>query len=166
MTSPVGDRRGAGVGQSWRWTSVVTALLLLTAGCVASPSGTSPTTSTEVGLPPDGNTATDLAKNHESLDPRLAGLANATNRSAYAVRNDLPFRNGSALVVVELRRNRTLPADFAGDVRARHGRLVQAWVPATRLLSLADHENVSYVRLPREPVTERPPQNSPDNDTT
>ncbi|NEU58432.1 hypothetical protein [Halorussus sp. MSC15.2] len=126
---------------------------------------TSATATTTPDGPPtdDGENAT---KKHPSLDSRLVRLLNATNRSAYAARNGLTFGNGSVLVVVELRQNRTLPAGFAADVRTRHGRLVQASVPASTLRSLAEHTNVSYVRPPRQPVTEAPPQETPGNDTT
>ncbi|MFC4448599.1 hypothetical protein [Halorussus aquaticus] len=176
MTDTPGETRRERGDRSWRLTSIVAALLLLTAGCTAGPSATSTSTApptadsaTATSTAPDGPPTDDgenATKRHPSLDSRLVRLLNATDRSAYAARNGLTFRNGSVLVIVELRQNRTLPAGFTEDVRTRHGRLVQASVPASTLRSLADHANVSYVRPPRQPVTEAPSQETPGNDTT
>lgn len=78
----------------------------------------------------------------------------AENHTRYAAEHDLRVRNGRVLAVVELRENRSLPIGFALDVDARHDRLVQAWTPIDRLVALAEHDNVSFVRPPREPAAD------------
>jgi hypothetical protein len=139
---------------------VVVGLLVVASGCVTVPSA--PTTDAPTTTTPENTTTTeptranttDRPDQHPSLDSRLVGLLDAENRTRYADERDLRVRNGSVLVVVELRENRSLPSEFDLDVTARHDRLVQAWTPIDRLAALAAHENVSFVRPPREPVAD------------
>lgn len=86
----------------------------------------------------------------DALESRLYGLVVAENRSAYAEARDLRLRNGSALVVVELHEGAAPPREFDLDVRTRYENLVRAFVPVDDLVPLAEHENVSFVRTPRE----------------
>lgn len=157
---------------------------VLLAGCVSpgSPSSTTsaPSTSTAPTVEsrtattdiPDGTTTDTLGSNatltHGSnvtigegdqpaaLESRLYGLVTAENRTAYAAARGLDLRNGSVLVVVELRPGRELPASFDVTVRSRYENLVQAFVPVGDLVPIAEHGNVSFVRTPHEPVTDAP----------
>lgn len=174
------------------WLGVLVSLLALSVGCTTTPqdraatsSATTSVTTGEVTGTADAEVtetstdaptgtdedpaithATDASKDHPSLDSRLVGLLNAENRTDYAASRDLDLRNGSVLVVVELRPNRSLPPDFDADVRARHENLVQAWVPLDELGVLADHANVRFVRPPHEPATDSPSMEDSPNDAS
>lgn len=130
-----------------------------------TPAGESPTPTTESPTArPAGRTPGDVTpmveppdeppepRKHPSLSSALAGLPEADDRAAYAERHGLALRNGSVLVVVELRAGRDLPAGFDVTVEVRAGDDVQARVAVGDLVALAEHENVSFVRPPHRPV--------------
>lgn len=130
-------------------TLLLVALVVL-AGCGGEPVPER----TEQPAATEQSPTTTLSQKYPSLDSRLVGLVDAENRTRYADEHDLRVGNGSVLVVVELRENRSLPTSFDLDVDARHDRLVQVWTPIDRLVALAEHDDVSFVRPPREPVAD------------
>lgn len=166
MECPVGESHVRGNLRVSTVRTVVVGLLVVASGCASVPS-TPPTdapesptttttteTTTATTTEPTHANATERPRKHPSLDSQLVGLLDAENRTRYADERGLRVRNDSVLVVVELRENRSLPAGFDLDVTARHDRLVQAWTPIDRLVALAEHGNVSFVRPPREPVAD------------
>lgn len=88
------------------------------------------------------------------LESRLYDLVVAENRTAHAEARGLRLRNGSVLVVVELRPGSELPSEFDLTVRTRYENLVQVYAPVGDLVPIAEHENVSFVRTPREPAAD------------
>lgn len=184
MPSPDGNQLIVYRSQSpaQRLLAPVVGLLVLLSGCIG-PVG-SPGVSTSTGVEDgsvettgtstraDGTTTnrqnatiattnrTTIPRRHPSLESRLVGLVNAENRLVYAAEHGLELRNGRILVVVELEPGREFPSGFDAQVRSRFENLVSASVPVDQLPPLAEHENVSFVRTPRRPVTDSSSDNS------
>lgn len=162
-------RRDFGTGRSC--LCVVLGFLLLLAGCTSSgPSAAGNQTSTDAGTPAGvsadqgscGPAQTPTSGSDESADPPahlesiLYGLVEAENRTAYASSRDLELRNDSVLVVVELREGAEVPREFDFEVEKRHENLVQSYVRVCHLVPISEHENVSFVRMPRRPAPDQP----------
>lgn len=117
-------------------------VLLVVAGCLGGPGrnpsgGSEPSTTTAPVTQPPG------------LESVLFQLVSADDRETFARERGLELRDGRVLVVVELRAGRTFPADEQADVRRRFDGEVQAYLPIDRLVPLAEHGNVSFVRADR-----------------
>lgn len=142
---------------------VVLGFVLLLAGCTSSGLSTSgsPTPTTDVvtdGGPSQepSETHTDVPAQPPELESVLYGLVTADNRTAYAANRDLTLREGRVEVTFELQPGTEIPPAFDLTVETRHEELVQAFVPVSELIPLAEHENVKFVRAPRRPVPDEP----------
>lgn len=101
-------------------------------------------------------TATDVPDQPPALESVLYGLVTAENRTAYAADRDLTLRDDKVRVVIELHSGTEVPPAFDVTVETRYENLVQAFVPVCELVPLSEHENVSFVRSPQQPVTGEP----------
>lgn len=122
--------------------------LLLLAGCVAS---------TPAQTEPPSVDPTVGATSSASIDPVLAGLVEASNRTEYAQTHDLRYLDGAVQVVVELDGNTSLPTGY--DVRVEHrttgddATYVQAFVDVDDLQPLGRESSVRLIRPTQEPDT-------------
>lgn len=126
------------------------------------------TPATDGGEPTPGNgsdSPVDKSSRPDALESSLYGLVTADDRAAYAETWNLNYRDGRVAVVVELRENRELPDEFDVSIETRYEHLVQATVPVDELVALSEHENVSFVRTPREPALDAPSDRTPTNDS-
>ena len=128
--------------------SVIVVFLVVFAGCSGSPQ----TAATPTPEPTRTGTATTTQPSHPpNLDQRLYGLVTADDRSEYASKAGLTYDNGSVQIVVELTAGASLPEGYDVRVELQQGQLVQGYVAVDQLVGLSRHENVSAVRLPKEP---------------
>ena len=99
---------------------------------------------------PDADPSQSTGTASSKLASVLVDVARASDPEAVAETRGLRTRDGYVLVVVELRPDRTLPADPSVDVTGRSDDAVFAYVAYEDLTTLAAHENVSAVRPPNE----------------
>ncbi|TYT62842.1 hypothetical protein [Natrialba swarupiae] len=92
----------------------------------------------------------------KSLAPVLHDLTDASDPEVYAHANDITYKNGSVLVVVELEGDRELPSGYDATVERSYSgggkTLIEASVPVDQLRDLAAADDVEYVRPPQEAV--------------
>jgi hypothetical protein len=130
-------------------------LLLVTAGCAGA--GDAASTGGDAQSTPDpdpgastvATTSTAAQTPPPGLESMLFDLVRASNRSAFADRHDLSYRDGAVLVVVELGDGESLPEGYATEVVDRRSGSVAAYVPVDDLVDLAGESAVDYVRTPR-----------------
>jgi hypothetical protein len=139
-------------------TPVILLSVLLLSGCVAQPA--TPGSQTTVSEPAN-LTETETATQHatatpsavvERIDSELIGLRDAANKSEYARIHGLTVRNNAVSVVAVLRAG-TEPPSSVGEIEIVHNNTAVMMIPIDRLNALAKHQNVTYVRAPRQPVT-------------
>jgi hypothetical protein len=145
------------------WTRRATCIAvaaLVGAGCLGGPrSGagsddgtTDPSTastSTSAATPPSTPSTPTPPADSPKIADVLVGLVRAEDRAAYAADNDLDYRDGRVLVVVELVPDGELPTDVPLDVVARGATSVEAYVDPADVPRLATDEDVRVVRPPR-----------------
>jgi hypothetical protein len=134
-------------------------------GATGEPATGTPATDGGEPTPGNGDSPVDKSSRPDALESSLYGLVTADDRAAYAETWNLNYRDGRVAVVVELQENRELPDEFDVEVRSRYEHLVQATVPVDELVALSEHENVSFVRRPREPATDALTPSTPTNDS-
>ncbi|WP_318566706.1 hypothetical protein [Salinigranum marinum] len=130
---------------------------LVGAGCLGQPrseAGSDDGTTDSSTVSTDTPTATPLSTPTPPVDsPKVAdvlvGLVRAEDRAAYAAANDLDYRDGRVLVVVELVPDGELPTDVPLDIVARGATSVEAYVDPADVPRLATDEDVRVVRPPR-----------------
>lgn len=127
--------------------NLVWVVLLVVSGCLGAPTRQADTPTPTVT---DGGETSPTK--HPSLESVLVRLIAAENRRAFAEDHDLRLRNGQVLVVIELVEGGSIPDELEVDVTASHDELVQAYVAIDELSTLAGHQNVSFVRTPRDAV--------------
>lgn len=121
------------------------------AGTSLSPTQTHPTLSDSASGPPT---------NSSSLDPVLASLIEAENRTRYAQSNGLVLEEGRVRVIIELEPNATVPDQYELEIELSlgtdTGTSVQAMVAVSDLEPLAHERGVVEVRPPQTPVEQGP----------
>lgn len=116
---------------------------------VQSPSTGPPTTPTTGFTRPQPVT--------ENIDPVLAGLIDAENRTRYAHTHGLAYRDGRVLVVVELDDNRSVNDRY--DIRIEHrvtvsdGVVIQGYLAVDDIRPLVREPFVRSIRPPESPRT-------------
>jgi hypothetical protein len=137
--------RSAVRATTWRVVPVCLMLFAL-GGCLAGGGGgpsPSPT-----GSPPS---ATPTQSMPAEIDSTLSAYLRADNRTRYAKRHGLTTENDRVRVVIGLRDGATLPSGFDTVVELRSENEVIASVATGDLATLADHRNVTVVRMPDRP---------------
>jgi hypothetical protein len=138
---------------------LLTVLMCLIAGCSGSPVA-QPTNNgepqnnslsgTEAGT---NNTTTTVTDQNLSISSPLNEIINAANRSSVAAKNDIQFRDGAVMVVIELRSeaDTSVLSEYGVDITAEAGTRVQGWVPVDNLADIARTDGVAFIRAPRTP---------------
>lgn len=100
-----------------------------------------------------------------SYDPGLDEVIESDDPSQTAETSGLTYRNGSVLLVLEMRGDDDLPDGYGVQVVQEYtdGKttLVEGYVPVDNIRRIANHSAVRYVRTPAQPM----PQTEPEPDT-
>lgn len=138
---------------------LLVAAATVTAGCLSSDDGDSPSNATNRSDGTDGPDGTDGSDGGDdgdapetdrpsSIDANLYGLTTTDDVEAYAARYDYAVRDGRVEVVVDLAPNRTAPRHPEITDADRYGGRVVGSVAIDELDALARHENVTHVGTP------------------
>lgn len=103
-----------------------------------------------------------------SYDPDLDEVIESDDPSQTAETNGLTYRNGSVLLVIEMRGDDDIPNGYGVRVVQEYtdGKttFVEAYVPVDRIRGIANHSAVGYVRTPAQPMPQTEPE--PDMNST
>jgi hypothetical protein len=138
---------------------LLTSVLCFVAGCSGVPTGAptngaEPQNSTLSGSESGMNkTNTTATGQNPGISSPVNEVIRATNRSSAAAENDIEFRDGAVMVVIELRSgaNRSVLPENSVEITADAGKRVQGWVAVERLGSLSRIDGVNFIRAPRTP---------------
>lgn len=135
-----------------------TAVFCLITGCSGAPAVEPPNSTespnisngSESGMNEDNTT---VASGSQYISSQLNEVIRASNSSDVAAENDVRFRNGTVLVVIELRSgaNKSVLPENSIDFIAESEMRVQGWVPVTDLVEIAELESVAFITTPKTP---------------
>jgi len=129
-------------------SGIVAALLLSFAACAPGES--------IMNLPPS-----ELPdKGNPKLDSQLNQLVRAESRgetASFAEQSDIELVNGSVRVIIEcapgqLEAASEAATDAGAKLETTHDNMLQAIVPITCLITLADADSIHFIRLPQHPL--------------
>jgi hypothetical protein len=87
------------------------------------------------------------------MTTNLQNLVLAADRRQFANRSDIPYREGSVKVELELVEDGEPPRDLLGEIETEYGTLVIAWVRVDDLVDVALAADVRIVRQHVRPKT-------------
>ena len=92
----------------------------------------------------------------ENVGSTLTQLVGASDKEGFAESNGISYRDGRALVVVEMEEGATMPGSYNTTEETNYTgqgkNLAQAYVPVTKIRPLSNEPGVKHVRLPLSPV--------------
>jgi hypothetical protein len=106
----------------------------------------------DITIPPQGAT-----KPPEKLESVLYQLINAQNRADFAEAHGLYLTDDRVRVIIELNDTEVSEIEnvltgYGAVIETYYKNLVQALVPADKLIALSEEPGVRYIRTPRTPV--------------
>lgn len=171
MNSRFHSRMMITFGVLWAVISLATPILTLAASPQKTPAIESqPVLPSTLAFVPEP--LPELTASHPKMDTVLVSLAQAAQESGQAAGNlaesrNLRFHHGQVQVQITVSAGQSNSAEAAvhslgGEIsgRSHDGKLLQAWLPAQTLLSLAEHSSVAYIRPPAQAILTAAPQAS------